>query len=118
MRYHHRWFGLYAGIFNQLLELALLTLKYLPWLWGHSETLTAYLAKKTGWFTSSEIAVTIMFFLLDGAKDTLIALPFSLYNTFVVEQQHGFNKQTLRLFLADTLKSVSPSATLFSNGLC
>ena len=48
-----------------------------------------------------------MFNLLDGAKDLVLGLPFGLYGTFVVEQKHGFNKQTLALFLMDQLKSVS-----------
>lgn len=45
--------------------------------------------------------------LLDGAKDLVLGLPFSLYGTFVVEQKHGFNKQTLGLFCVDIMKSVS-----------
>lgn len=32
---------------------------------------------------------------------TIIGLPFSFYSTFVVEERHGFNKQTLGLFFAD-----------------
>jgi|LauGreDrversion2_2_1035103.scaffolds.fasta_scaffold100331_1 STE24 endopeptidase len=34
-------------------------------------------------------------------------LPWSLYSTFVIEQRHGFNKQTLGLFFSDMIKSVS-----------
>ena len=49
----------------------------------------------------------MIFNLLDGAKDMVLGLPFSLYGTFVVEQKHGFNKQTLGLFFLDILKSVS-----------
>ena len=33
--------------------------------------------------------------------------PWSLYRTFVIEQRHGFNKQTLGLFFSDMIKSVS-----------
>ena len=51
-------------------------------------------------------AVAVIFNLLDGAKDMVLGLPFSLYGTFVVEQKHGFNKQTLGLFFLDILKSV------------
>ena len=36
----------------------------------------------------------------------VLGLPFSLYGTFVVEQKHGFNKQTLGLFFLDIVKSV------------
>jgi STE24 endopeptidase len=35
---------------------------------------------------------------------SLIGLPFSLYRVFVIEERHGFNKQTLRLFFVDMLK--------------
>ena len=36
----------------------------------------------------------------------MITLPFSLYSTFVVEQKHGFNKQTIGLFFSDLFKSL------------
>lgn len=51
-------------------------------------------------------AVTIIFYLLDSAKDLVLGIPFSLYSTFVIEQKHGFNKQTLGLFFMDVIKSV------------
>ncbi|KAJ0724948.1 putative ste24 endopeptidase [Helianthus annuus] len=34
-------------------------------------------------------------------------LPFSLYSTFVIEEQHGFNKQTFWLFIRDMLKGMT-----------
>lgn len=40
---------------------------------------------------------------------TIIGLPFSLYSTFVVEERHGFNKQTLGLFFADKVRAYSDS---------
>ena len=102
-----------------MLELTLLSLYYLPWLWRKSETLTQYLAEKSGWFSSSEIPITIAFFLLDGVKDTLISLPFSLYHTFVLEQHHGFNKQNLMLFVLDFIKSVRPTLScIFCSAVC
>ena len=35
----------------------------------------------------------------------LIDLPFTLYQTFVIEERFGFNKMTLKLWLGDMLKS-------------
>jgi STE24 endopeptidase len=35
---------------------------------------------------------------------SLLDIPFSLYSTFVIEEKFGFNKTTLKLFLADFLK--------------
>jgi STE24 endopeptidase len=42
--------------------------------------------------------VSVVFFL--------VSLPFSLYSTFVIEQKHGFNRMTLRLWLVDLVKSI------------
>jgi len=42
----------------------------------------------------------ISVFLLSAVID----LPFGAYRTFVIEQRFGFNRTTLRLFIADTIK--------------
>jgi STE24 endopeptidase len=42
----------------------------------------------------------------------LVDLPFSLYRTFVIEERFGFNKITLRLFLADLGKEVLLAALI------
>ena len=42
----------------------------------------------------------------------LLDLPFSLYQTFVVEQRFGFNHMSLRLWLADLLKSALVGAVI------
>lgn len=54
---------------------------YLPWLWYRSEALSLFLDAHIGWYSHSEIGVTIIFFVLDGAKDTVLGLPFSLYRS-------------------------------------
>jgi STE24 endopeptidase len=38
---------------------------------------------------------------------TVSNLPFGLYSTFVIEERHGFNKQTLALYLADMIKGLA-----------
>jgi len=43
----------------------------------------------------------------------LVDLPFSLYKQFVIEERYGFNKMTLRLWLADLFKSAVLSVLLF-----
>jgi STE24 endopeptidase len=47
------------------------------------------------------LALLVTFSLINGA----IELPASWYQTFVIEQRHGFNRMTLALWLADLLKS-------------
>ena len=42
----------------------------------------------------------------------LIALPFNIYSTFVIEEKFGFNKTTPKLFIIDLLKSIIISSVL------
>lgn len=39
-------------------------------------------------------------------------LPFSIYQTFVLEEKHGFNKTTPKTFVLDILKSYLLSAII------
>jgi len=48
-----------------------------------------------------QLALLAAFGLISGLLD----LPFSLYSTFRIEDRFGFNKMTLRLWLADLVKS-------------
>lgn len=43
---------------------------------------------------------------LVGTQGLVMGLPWSIYSTFVIEQRHGFNKQTPGIFVFDILKSV------------
>jgi hypothetical protein len=43
----------------------------------------------------SEMWQSIVFIVIAEFYSTFIHLPFELYSTFVIEQQFGFNKQTL-----------------------
>ena len=46
----------------------------------------------------------LAFFGIIMMASFLINLPFSLYNTFVLEEKYGFNKTTLRIFIFDKIK--------------
>jgi len=94
------WFGLISGIWGEITGILTLAYFYMPFLWGVSTRLVA----KSGLDPTNEMYVTIAFFLLDNVKDTLLGLPWSLYSTFVIEERHGFNKQTIGLYFADLLK--------------
>jgi STE24 endopeptidase len=54
----------------------------------------------------------LAFFALLGLASFLLSLPFSAYDTFVIEQRHGFNRQTPRGFVADAVKGLALSALL------
>ncbi len=55
-------------------------------------------------FGENEIIVALVFFGLLGLAFDLIMTPFSLYDTFVIEEKFGFNKTTLKTFVSDKLK--------------
>uniref|UniRef100_A0A8C2F8G4 CAAX prenyl protease n=1 Tax=Cyprinus carpio TaxID=7962 RepID=A0A8C2F8G4_CYPCA len=51
-----------------------------------------------------QISQSLVFLMLATLFSALTGLPWSLYNTFVIEEKHGFNQQTLGFFLKDALK--------------
>ncbi len=48
----------------------------------------------------------IVFFLLLSCVNTFISIPFSLYDAFKIENKHGFNTTTLKLWITDLVKSL------------
>lgn len=51
-----------------------------------------------------EISQTLLFIFGFNILSTVLSLPISYYNTFVLEEKFGFNKQTLKLWVTDMLK--------------
>jgi len=86
--------GLWESLFDNVLLLLFLFGGLLP-LYGQ------FIAG----MTTSFILQGVLFFLLLTWLQTLLAVPFSLYSTFVVEARHGFNTMTLRLWLSDLFKA-------------
>ena len=66
--------------------------------------------------TSKPVLQSLCFFGFIYVVTFLISLPFSIYETFVVEQKYGFNKTTRKVFAGDTVKSFLLSAVI-SGGL-
>ena len=59
--------------------------------------------------TDQEILVTLLYFGVLGLAVEIIGIPFSYYNTFVIEEKFGFNKSTKTLFWIDLLKKLALS---------
>jgi STE24 endopeptidase len=58
------------------------------------------------------IATGLAFFAVLGVAGGLVSLPFELYSTFVIEERHGFNRQTLRGFVLDRVKGAAVAVAL------
>ncbi|KAF5838325.1 hypothetical protein DUNSADRAFT_3057 [Dunaliella salina] len=119
-----KWFfNAYQSCYSLLETWAIFLVGALPYAWRLSGVLLHQAAALLGpiFWPNSAQAVTNMlteghtlaqccqsavFVLLLIYAQTLLSLPWNMYFTFVVEQRHGFNKQTPRLFLWDALQSV------------
>ncbi|MFC5498987.1 M48 family metallopeptidase [Caenimonas terrae] len=87
-----------------LIELAVGAAVLLAWtLLGGLDALNRLLHGWIGSGMGQQLALLAAFALIGG----IIDLPFTLYQTFVIEQRFGFNKMTLKLWLADLLKSTA-----------
>ena len=76
-------------------------------------TLAILLSGALGWlddrcmeWSHSQLIQLLLFFLVYAVVSALISLPFSYYDTFVIEERFGFNKTTKKTFWLDTLKSL------------
>ena len=47
----------------------------------------------------------LIFFAILSTLSMIISIPFSYYQTFVIEERHGFNRQTRKGFVADLIKN-------------
>ena len=54
---------------------------------------------------TNEIAVGLLFFAILFVMSDLLSMPFSYYHTFVIEENFGFNRSTLKTFFLDRMKS-------------
>lgn len=55
--------------------------------------------------SSNMVIISLLFFGLIGFASDLINIPFSLYDSFVIEKKYGFNTMTIRTFFTDHIKS-------------
>ena len=63
-------------------------------------------------FHPSTVVAGLIFLSLLFLGQSLISLPFSIYDTFVIEQKFGFNRSTPATFILDRLKGLVLAALL------
>ncbi|KAG1971874.1 CAAX prenyl protease 1 homolog [Pimephales promelas] len=93
-------FGFWSGLYSEAEGTLILLLGGIPFLWKVSGNLTA----RFGFGPEYEIFHSLAFLMLATLFSAFTGLPWSLYNTFVIEEKHGFNQQSLSFFLKDALK--------------
>lgn len=55
-------------------------------------------------FTDNPILMALIFFGIIGFAADILSTPFSIYDTFVIEQKFGFNNTTVKTYILDKLK--------------
>ena len=91
-RENHR-FGLLTSGLNFILVLAMLVF------FGF-----AFVDRMAASVTSHPVWWALIFFGILMLAAEIINLPFGIYDTFVIEEKYGFNKTTIKTFIADKLK--------------
>uniref|UniRef100_A0A914Q074 CAAX prenyl protease n=1 Tax=Panagrolaimus davidi TaxID=227884 RepID=A0A914Q074_9BILA len=88
-------YGFVTDIFSQVQTTIFVFGGLMPLLWNYC-----------GNYTTNEILQSIYFVLFLTVVDVIISFPFSYYDTFIIEQKHGFNQQTFGFFLKDKAKKI------------
>ncbi len=65
-------------------------------------------------YVQHEILLTLAFFGVLMLASDILTLPFQWYSTFVIEEKYGFNKTTVKTFIADKLKGYVLTAVIGS----
>jgi len=65
-------------------------------------------------FTNNNIIQTIIFFGIYILINYIFSMFFQIYRTFSIENRYGFNKTTVKTFIADQFKSIVMTALLGS----
>lgn len=66
----------------------------------------AFLDQLTRSITPHPILMALLYFGILGLAADILSTPFSIYNTFVIEERFGFNKTTVRTFILDKFKGL------------
>ncbi|KAE8624508.1 hypothetical protein XENTR_v10005971 [Xenopus tropicalis] len=93
-------FSFWSGLYSEAEGTLILLLGGIPFLWNIAEQMLY----RAGFSAEYEIIHSLVFLLLATLFSAFTGLPWSLYNTFVIEERHGFNQQTLGFFFKDAVK--------------
>ncbi|EJD00304.1 uncharacterized protein FOMMEDRAFT_22167 [Fomitiporia mediterranea MF3/22] len=93
-------FGIFSGFVHQVLESSMLHYGVYAWAWD----LAGRTISRFGYGTDYEILQSNVFVGILYLISTVPTLPLSIYQTFVLEERHGFNKTTPKLFVTDLVK--------------
>lgn len=89
-------FGFVSDAFSHLVSTIVLACNILAKVWIYSESINPF---------EGEVLTSCIWLFILSVLSTVINLPFNIYNTFVLEEKYGFNKQTVQFFIWDKIKA-------------
>lgn len=95
-------FKMVKEIYSLLILTVILYKKWMYVAWCKCEEIGGYF----GIMPHNEIAISCIFITVTTLFNSVTLMPFTIYSTFVLEEKHGFNKQTVNFFIKDQLKSL------------
>lgn len=102
-------FSIFKSILMEVILVPLeLYFGVLSLLWYKSQEVAAALNLNP----ESEIQTSCVLILILTVVSLIKEMPFTIYGTFVLEEKHGFNKQTAGFFIWDQIKSLLLSVVL------
>lgn len=96
-------FGMVSSFAKKIREVGVLLFGLSPYVWDKCHV----------YCNGDLVKMMCLYLVFFGAFGIIMELPFGLYSTFVVEERHGFNKQTLKLFFMDQLKGFLITQVIF-----
>lgn len=90
-----------SSIFTTALDLGLVIFGFYPFVFYFICGITGF---PSG--IGNSFCAFFLFMILTAVPSFVLDIPFSLYNEFVLEKKFGFSNMTLKLWIADTLKSM------------
>ncbi|AQZ17044.1 STE24 (YJR117W) [Zygosaccharomyces parabailii] len=98
-------FSVVSDAFGLLQKLLVIKLDMMPRLWNFGVRLSQ-LVLPVKFAAVSSVAQSLWFLSVASNLSTLLDMPFSYYQHFVLEEKFGFNKLTRKLWVIDTLKGL------------
>ena len=90
-----------SSAFTLVLDLALVIFGFYPFVFYFVCGITGFPSS-----IGNSFCAFFLFMILTAVPSFVLDLPFSLYSEFVLEKKFGFSNMTLKLWIADTLKSM------------
>ncbi|SCU89567.1 LAFA_0E19152g1_1 [Lachancea sp. 'fantastica'] len=103
-------FSILSSTFSLVENLAVIKYDLFPRVWHLGVAIARKLPFQV--LTSSTIAQSLVFFTVLSNLSTIVQLPFSYYEHFVLEEKHGFNKLSVKLWISDKIKGSLLGAAL------